>query len=463
MNPDLYLAELEAGGRKAVHFIGIGGIGMSALARWFLAQKWVVSGSDLTGSDLTRELKKEGAKLVLGHRGGLPAKAGLVIRTLAVPPANPEYREALRRHIPVFTYPEIMGALTRRYRTVTVSGAHGKSTTTALIALAAVAGGLDPTVIIGTKLREFGGKNFRAGGSKLLVLEADEYGRAFLNYSPAAALITNIDREHLDTYRNLAAVKKTFMQYLSQASSGGALVLNADDANLKSLQKQIRSLAAKTKVDVYWYSVRLPAAGKIRKILRLPGLHNLSDAAGAFVLSRRVLKIPEVKILKALAAFRGSWRRAEYKGSFKLGGTDYRIYDDYAHHPAEIRATLRAFRDKFADSSLVCVFQPHQAERLKKLFPDFKKAFDDADAVLIFPEYRVAGREEKPSPFTARALALAIQKRNPKAAVSYVENEKIFSRRTIRETHLRSSEPRRKAVVIMMGAGNIVDYTSKLL
>lgn len=436
---------------------------MSSLARWFLAQKWAVSGSDIAESDLIRELTREGVKFVLGHKKGLAAEADVVIRSQAILPTNPEYREAAELRIPIFTYPEIIGSLTRRYKTLAVAGAHGKSTTTAMLALAAIAGRKDPTVILGTKLKEFGGKNFRSGKSNLLVLEADEYGCAFLNYSPAALIITNIDREHLDTYSGIGDIKKTFLELVGRIEAGGMVVLNTDDANTISLRLKLEKLAEARKLRLEWYSSTQPLVRRFLKLLRVPGRHNALNAAAAYVLANRFLKIPAAIATRALAAFRGTWRRAEYKGSFKLGSVSYDVYDDYAHHPTEIIATLTAFRGKFPGAMLICVFQPHQAERLRKLFREFKSAFDAADVLMLFPEYRVLGREEKPSAFTAKALALAIQKRNPKSAVAYVDEPATFSRADVRAAYLRNGKTFRRAVVIMMGAGNIANYTKRLV
>jgi UDP-N-acetylmuramate--alanine ligase len=461
--PDQLLDALESQGLTTVHFIGIGGIGMAALARWFLARKWTVTGSDMSPSDLTRELQKEGTDFAEGHKKGFASAANLIVRSQAILPTNPEFQEAVKAKVPIVTYPEMIGALSRRYDTIAIAGAHGKSTTTSMMALVALAAKLDPTVIVGTKLKEFGGKNFRAGRSHWLILEADEYGRAFLNYSPRLLIILNIDREHLDTYHNISDIKNTFLELVSRVAGGGSIVLNADNAYLASLEPRIAAIARKNSLKVYWYSLKNAAAKRIKTVLKIPGEHNLSNALAVFSLARRALKIPRDTVLKALGAFKGSWRRYEYKGSYKIGTAGYEVYDDYAHHPTEIRATLQAFKEKFPKSVLVCIFQPHQAERLRKLFPDFKTAFKDADALVLFPEYRVAGRDEHHARFTAKTLAEAVKRRSPRKAVLYIEDPKRFSKDTVREAFLATGLTHRNAVVIMMGAGNIVNYTSKLI
>ena len=284
-----------------IHLIGIGGIGVSALARYFLSQGWKVSGSDSSPSPLLRELKAEGAKIKIGHRKkNLSPKTDLVVFTQAIPLDNPELKEAKRLKLKTLTYPQALGWLTKTFTTIAVAGTHGKSTATALTALALIGAKKDPTVIVGTKVPQLRGKNFRSGKSEYLVLEADEYKDAFLNYSPHAALITNIDREHLDYFKNLSQTKKSFRKFttnltrfnLVRLSREGVLVLNKDDAPLLSLGRQLKR-------KIIWYSLKeKKLAQKIKKRLKIPGEHNLSNALGVYKLAR-ALGIKEKDILKA--------------------------------------------------------------------------------------------------------------------------------------------------------------------
>lgn len=479
-----------------VYFIGIGGIGMSSLARWFKAQKWPVSGSDLTKSEITQELKKDGFRVKIGHKkSNLGPKIGLIIHSQAVKPDNPEIIEARHRKIPVLSYPEAVGELTKKYKTMAIAGAHGKSTTTALTAIVLQNGGLDPTVIIGTKLKQFappaGGSNFRSGKSRWLVLEADEYGNAFSHYSPFAAIVTNVDREHLDTYGNLTRVKKAFLNFLSNASPDGIFILNHDDKNLFSLKNKIARIAARKRIKTVWYSTKNALlSAKIKKHLQIPGAHNLFNALAAYHLGK-VLRIPEEKILSALGSYRGAWRRMEYKGFFrqsisnrfreysrinskKIRDIKVLVYDDYAHHPTEIKATLQAFREKFPKQKLICVFQPHQAERLKQLFKDFTEAFRDADCLILLPAYQVAGRDRTYKQFTSEKLARAINLRNLKLGIrnsvcylphparlkSFLQKSVLFPRKSASSPHESATSA---AALVMMGAGDIVKYTEKLL
>src|SRR3989344_2183033 len=489
--------------KKRVHFIGIGGIGISALARWYLAQKWAVSGSDVEKGPLTQELQKQGIRLKIGpnRAHNLPPGVALVIHTQAVDAANPELRAAKRKGILTLSYPKALAAATEGKTLIAICGAHGKSTTTALAALTLVRAGLDPTVVVGTKLKEFShrgsgkeGINFRNGKGKYFVIEADEYGRSFHNYSPAFAVCTNVDAEHLDTYKNLAGVKKGFLKFFSRVVPGGTLILNKDDANLASLARRVKKIARANHLRVIWYSLKSPVAKKISRLMKIPGRHNASNALAVRTLAK-ALGIPDKISLSAIGAYRGSWRRFEYRGkfAFSLPATHYPLpttllYDDYAHHPTEIRATLKGFREKFPKKKIVCVFQPHQAKRLKALFGEFQSAFEDADTVLIMPIYKVAGREASrrrddydreyargDDRWDSAALVRAMQKKSPGRPIFYLSNPAHLKSAL---TVLLTSDPKaacvldgrklevknqnKSAVIVMMGAGNIIEYTNAL-
>jgi UDP-N-acetylmuramate--alanine ligase len=438
--------------KKQAYFIGIGGIGMSALARYFLAQKWAVSGSDLTESSITEELRKEGVRVKIGQeKGNINPGLDLVIRTQAITPENSEFVAAKELKLRVLTYPEAVGALTLRYQTIAIAGAHGKSTTTAMTAKVLLENGFDPAVILGSKYKLFGGKNFRAG-KDYFILEADEYGGAFWHYSPTLAVVTNIDREHLDFYEDLAKVKDSFLKFLGNTRKGGALILNKDDKNLASLRSRIMKLAKINSLKVIWYSLRDKEAKEIKNVLPLPGTHNISNALAAFNVGR-VLGISKKNIISALSGYEGIWRRMELRGN--LAGADTLLFDDYGHHPAEIKATLAALREKYPDKKLICVFQPHQAKRLEILFKDFILAFKNADALILLPSYKVAGRDEK-CKYSSELLEAELKKKYPKREISYLPNEV-----GLKAALLAAS--RGPSVAVLMGAGNISDYTDGLL
>lgn len=427
---------------------------MSNLAYWFLNYGWQVSGSDIIPSQITRELQKNRVKIKIGHkRTNLPKDCNLVVYSQAIKKNNPELNEAKRLKIPAVSYPEMLGQITKNYKTIAVAGAHGKSTTSSLLGLVLENAGLDPTVIVGTKLQEFGGKGFRAGKGKYLVIEADEYGGAFLHYSPFIAVITNIDREHLDFYRNLRNIKNAFLAFIKNIIPGGGVVLNQDNKYLRSFKPRVKTV---------WYSLRQPEAKKIRKAIFISGEHNVSNALAVYK-TARLLGIPEKKILEVFKKYRGSWRRMEYKGKFKIQNSKFKVdvYDDYAHHPTEIKATIQAFREKYPKNKILCVFQPHQAKRLNALFKDFQTAFDEADITIVLPVYRVAGRETKNNKQnikskTSEDLVRAIRKKQPRKLIFYLADHKKL-KKTI-ENFIQSP-----TVIVMMGAGNIVNYTNELI
>ncbi len=433
--------------KQIIYFVGIGGIGISALARWFKAHGYTVAGSDLIASATTRELENEGVKVNIGSHNAknLPETASRVVYNQAIPKDNAELKYAEKLGITRSSYPQSLGELTRIYKTIAIAGAHGKSTTTALTSLIFHEAKYDPTVIVGTKLKEFGNSNFRNGGSEYLIMEADEWKASFLNYFPYAALITNIDREHLDYYKNLTSIKKAFLQFIYNINPYGLIVLNKDDRNLLSLGQKIKR-------PVVWYSLKDNIVGEIAKIIKVPGQHNLSNAVGAYALTR-ALGVSKRTILKAINKFTGSWRRSEYRGEFLSA----QVYDDYGHHPREISATLQGFKEKFPEKKLICVFQPHQRERLKILFKDFVSAFDAADRLILLPIYSVAGREENENKINAEKLAKAIELKNHKSVA-------IASSITKLKSILKDQEVASKSnLIIMMGAGNINEWTDQLI
>jgi UDP-N-acetylmuramate--alanine ligase len=349
------------------------------------------------------------------------------------------------------------------YRTIAITGSHGKSTTTALAGLALMRAGFDPTILVGTKLADLHGSNIRIGEGPYLVLEADDFHAAFLDYSPAISIVTNIDREHMDFFGTFPNAKHAFLKFLGKTRRGGTVILNRDDAPLRSLKPAVARLAKKRRLNVVWYSVRGNPAEvkKIKRVIPISGAHNVSNALAVVTLGT-ALHIPAADVLDAIGSYKGAWRRMEYKG--KVKGTAVPVYDDYAHHPTEIRATLTAFTEKFPHSPLVCVFQPHQAKRLELLFGEFTRAFDAADIVFLLPLYAVLGRDEK-FPHDSEALVKALGKRSPGKPVFYLHQPKKIKaavEAVLRDVPLKKSFSR-SPIVVMMGAGDISDLTGKLL
>ncbi len=442
---------------KRIFLIGIGGIGMSALARLYHEKGWRIEGSDSARSEITDDLNKEGIRVTIGQTGKRITKdIDAVIYNRAIPRNNPEIVAAKRLGITTIPYAEALGKLTEEYATIAITGSHGKSTTTAMAGLALLKGGLDPTILVGTKLKELGGKNMRIGKSEYLVLEADDFGAAFTAYSPAVAIVTNIDREHLDFYKNFANVKKAFLKFLGRVRPGGLMILNRDDAPLWELRRHINTIAAKNSIIVVWYSRKSSSGKKVKKNISLPGEHNLSNATAVYELNR-LLEVPEKKVLSAIHRYHGAWRRMERRGTFHGAP----VFDDYAHHPTEIAATLAGFREKFPRKKLLCIFQPHQAQRLALLFRDFQHAFDAADETLILPLYHVAGRDAVIPNRDSRALVRAIQKKQPQKPIFYLADPAKLQEAIIALN--RKTVSLRSLVIIMMGAGDIVKLTEKLL
>lgn len=362
------------------------------MARYFLARGDEVSGSDGSGSEITAELEKLGAQIFIGHKKenlnsrfhGNDSGSDLVIYSAAVQEENPELVEARRQGIKCQKYAQALGELTREKFTIAVSGMHGKSTTTAMIGLMMEKAGLDPTVIVGTRVSEWGNSNFRAGKSEYLVIEADEYDRSFLNYWPKILVLLNIEEEHLDTYTGgLPDIMRTFEDYINHLDKDGTLIINGEDSNIQTLINSKSEILSSKQIQKY-------NSNNERGLkLKIPGRHNIGNANAALSVAK-ILGISDSLADKALNEFNGTWRRMEYKG--ELNGA--RIYDDYGHHPTEIKATLAGAHELLGDNGkLWCVFQPHQYHRTYDLFDQFVGAFTDADKTIILPIYSVAGRE----------------------------------------------------------------------
>jgi len=415
---------------KKIHFIGIGGIGLSAIAKLMAAQGKNVSGSDANESKITAELKKAGVKIFIGQRPeNLLSDVELVIYTLAIPKNNPERTKAEKMKIPLLTYPEALGILFNKKFGIAICGTHGKSTTTSMTSLILADGGLDPSVVVGSKVPAFGG-NLRIGRGKYFIIEACEYERAFLEYCPKIIILNNIELDHTDYYKDIDDYRSAFFEFIGHLPKEGILLCNGDDKEISNIIRQltdrnsnikvitfgfdknndlrgydIRTEAGKTKFKVKFKSLRyelisplakLPQKGVLEGkdlgefILRVPGKFNVYNALAA-IATGLYLEIDAEKIKKTLSDFSGIWRRFEIKGNYK----DATIISDYAHHPTAVRSTIEAAREFYPGRRIVAVFQPHQHNRTKMLYKDFLKSFDSADALILAEIFDVAGREEK--------------------------------------------------------------------
>ena len=407
-----------------IHLIGIGGIGVSALAQYYLSKGHQVTGSDLVASEITDLLEGKGIKVTIGNFAeNIQNDFDLVVHSPAVKPDNPEYKMAKDFGIKTVSYPEALGELTKEFYTIAIAGAHGKSTTTAMIGLMMTEAGLDPTVIVGTKLKEFGGSNFRAGKSKFLVIEACEYDSSFLHYEPKIIVITNIDKEHLDYFKTFANVKKAFKQFIEKLPEGGFLVDKYPAKDIK----------------------------KLKGILQVPGEHNVRNAVLALQVGE-ILNAPEEIILKSLSKFSGTWRRFEVKRGV-ANGKEITVISDYGHHPNEISATLQAAREKYSKNKIWCIFQPHQHQRTYYLFNDFVKTFrkSPVDKIIITDIYDVAGREVKKinEEVNSKNLVKKIER-------DFVEYYPLNGLENKIKSEINSGD-----VLIIMGAGDIYKLADK--
>lgn len=465
---------LYNGQRMNVHFVGIGGIGVSALARYYLAKGHRVSGCDLARSEITDQLKKLGVKIRIGKPDLACVKnAELVIYSPAVPKNHLELAGAQKAR--VLSYPEALGELTKTHYTIAVSGTHGKSTTTAMIGILLAKAGLDPTVIVGTKLKEFGDTNCRVGNSKHLVIEADEHFASFLHYRPRMIVLTTIEEDHLDYYKNLKNIIKTFRTYIGHLPEDGYLVYNAEDENTKQIVKHktqstehkqntkyppTGDLLKGDKAQTRSYSIKQKEAEALRKILKVPGEHNVANALAALTVAR-ILGVPDEISFKALSSYKGAWRRFE---TFQLKRpVSYTLISDYGHHPTEIKVTVEAARQKWPNKKLWLVYQPHQYQRTHYLFDDFVKTFSrlPIDKLILADIYDVAGREETAIRDKVSSLKLANAARNiVRSGSGPREILHISSLKEIQsylQKNLKGGE-----IVLVMGAGDIYGLTVAL-
>ncbi len=385
---------------QRVHFVGIGGIGMSGIAEVLLTLGYKVSGSDLKKSTITERLKGLGATFFEGHRAENVRGAEVVVISSAVAPGNPEVLEARAQHIPVIPRAEMLAELMRLKYGIAVAGMHGKTTTTSMIASALAAGGLDPTVVVGGRVDAMG-SNARLGKSQYLVAEADESDRSFLKLSPILAVVTNIDREHLDCYRDWADIEQTFVEFMDRVPFYGMVVACADDERLRALlarvQRRTVTYGARSDADFRIVEVQRqvdPQAAPVNRFrveyggkslgefrLHLAGEHNVLNATAAIAVGFG-LDVRLEDIRGALENFRGVDRRFQLRG--KVNGIS--VVDDYGHHPTEIRATLAAAR-QCGYRRIHVIFQPHRYTRTQALLDDFGSAFGDADTVFVLDVY----------------------------------------------------------------------------
>jgi UDP-N-acetylmuramate--alanine ligase len=439
-----------------VHFVGIGGIGMSGIAEVLANMGFRVSGSDLRRSPVTERLVSMGAEVFEGHRAENVGDSHVVVRSTAVRDDNPEVEEARRRLIPVIARAEMLAELMRlKPYNVAVAGSHGKTTTTSMVGQVLGKAEMDPTIVVGGIVGAFG-SNARVGKSDLMVVEADESDRSFLMLSPTIAIVTNIDREHMDYYRDMSDVRKCFADFVNKVPFYGAAILCLDDPHVQAVIPEVTrrrvTYGLSAQADVSAREVRYDqefgsrftvrrAGEPVGQIsLRVPGLHNVYNALAAVAVGFE-LDVPFETIANALGEFAGVNRRFQFKGD----EAGVLVVDDYGHHPTEIQATLAAAKIGSAGRRMVVLFQPHRYTRTKDLMDEFARSFNNADVVLVSDIY--AASEDPIEGVTAETLVDAIHRYGHKD-VRHVGPLDDAVRAALEE--LREGD-----LVITLGAGSI--------
>jgi len=445
-----------------LHFVGIGGIGMSGIAEVLLNLGYQISGSDLKLSPTTERLSRLGARIYEGHAASNVGSARAVVVSSAVDQSNPEIQEARRLKLPVIPRGELLAELMRLKYGIAIAGSHGKTTTTSMTATVLNVAGLDPTVVVGGKTAAMGGSNARVGQSDFLVVESDESDGSFLKLSPILAVVTNIDREHLDHYPSLGAIRGAFLDFIQKVPFYGAAILCLDDENIQQLLPAInrrsitygRSNQAAlhiTEADCGAFESRFSIRGRRQDLgqfrLRVPGLHNVLNATAAIAVGLE-LEVPLETIREAIASFTGVDRRFQTRGQAR-GIT---VIDDYGHHPTEIRATLAAAQ-LCNFGRILAVFQPHRYTRTQFLMDDFARSFHQADLVFVLDIY--AASEQPIEGVSGQALAQRIRDFGHRS-VEYtgtIEHTADAVFRTSRDRDL----------VLTLGAGNVWQVGERVL
>jgi UDP-N-acetylmuramate--alanine ligase len=439
-----------------IHFVGIGGVGMSGIAEVLVNSGFKVSGSDLKGSEVTKRLESLGVEFREGHRAENVGEADVVVRSTAVREDNPEIVEANRRSVPVIPRAEMLAELMRlKPYSVAVAGSHGKTTTTSMVATVLGHAQLDPTVVVGGVVKSFG-STARIGQSDLMVVEADESDRSFLMLTPTIAIVTNIDREHMDYYDDMDDVRDCFVKFVNKVPFYGTAVLCLDDPHVQAVIPHVKrrrityGLSAQADVSAHGirfnqgygssFNVWRGAEDVGEVVLRAPGLHNVYNALAAIAVGFE-LKVPFEQIAKALAEFTNADRRFQFKGE----EAGVLVVDDYGHHPTEIKATLAAAKIGSAGRRIIVLFQPHRYTRTQDQMDEFARSFNNADVLFVTDIY--AASEDPIEGVTAEALTDAVKRYGHKNAeyVGPLEGAAQTLRDQLREGDM----------LITLGAGSV--------
>ncbi len=446
---------------RKIHFVGIGGIGMSGLAEILINQGFKVSGSDLATSEVTDHLKDLGAEIFKGHSAENIIGADLVVYSSAVNRKNSEVNEALERKIPTIKRAEMLAETMRMKHGIGIAGTHGKTTTTSMVGLVLTAGGIDPTIIVGGKLSGLGGTNARLGDGDYIVVEADEFDRTFLQLTPSIAAITTLEKEHLDTYKDLDDIKSAFIQFANKVPFYGFVVLCLDEPALQdiipSINKTVITYGISPQADVRAteivydnnkssYTVNYKGEELGRVTINLPGLHYVKNSMVAISIAKE-MGVDFATIAKALESFSGVYRRFETKYDKEI-----LVLDDYAHHPTETTATLLGIRSGWK-RRLIAVFQPHLYSRTRDFYAEFGRSFLNSDIFICTDVY--PAREKPIEGITGKMIADAARDFGHKS-VLYVSDKNDVPA-TLKEL-IQDDD-----IVITMGAGDIWKYGEKFI
>lgn len=436
-----------------IYCIGIGGSGMSYVARLLLHEGHKVFGADMNRSSTVEELEQEGFQIFIGHKKEqVAADVDLVLISPALLTAPSEdLLQAQSLGIPVKTWQEYIGEKTKNMRTIAICGAHGKSTTTAMVGLLLEKAGLDPTVLIGTKMKEYGGKNIRLGKSHWLVIEADEFNENFLHYHPEFIVVTSYEVDHLDYYKTEEKYRDAFLKFFRQISQDplGHIFYHGEVGGLDTIVHEAYGQQNGPHGVAHVSEI---ADGQVPP-LQVSGEYNRKNAALVYALGKTI-DINETVIEDALRGFSGTWRRQEYKGKTQFGSL---VYDDYAHHPTEVRVTLEGFRKKFPDHKIVCLFQPHQYSRTRFFLEQFGPVFAAADLVLIPNIFASRDTEEDKRSVTPEDVAMEIRKYEKEVHVTgSIDATYAYIQKTQEYQHPDT-------LFITMGAGDITSLATKLV
>jgi UDP-N-acetylmuramate--alanine ligase len=453
---------------KHIHFVGIGGSGMSGIAEVLLNLGFTVSGSDAASTTVTQRLAQLGARVSTGHAAEHIAGADAVVISSAVKPDNPEVLAARAARVPVVPRAVMLAELMRLKQGVAIAGTHGKTTTTSLVASVLAAGGLDPTFVIGGRLNA-AGANARLGTGEFIVVEADESDASFLNLMPVIAVVTNIDNDHMETYgHDFARLKQAFVEFLSRLPFYGRAVLCVDDKHVREIMPfvskpvltygfgddaQFRAVDASACGTTMRFTALREANGTppLEVTLNLPGRHNVLNALAAIAVGTE-LNVPDAAILEALQSFTGVGRRFARHGEIAIEGGSFTLIDDYGHHPVEMTATLAAARGAYPGRRLVLAFQPHRYTRTRDCFEDFVKVLSTVDALLLAEVYAAGEAPIVAADGRALARALRVAGKVEPIFVESVDEMPAAIRAAVRPGD----------VVITMGAGSIGNVPAKL-